>query len=227
MTYSKYHSAWMATYPLTAEAFNHIETQYTAIKADIDIHSHDALYYPKATSDITFFSLSYYAGFDADLLDGYHFSGLIATVLPVGAIVIWSGTDANIPAGWVIANGGSGSPDLRNRFIVGAGSTFAQNTTGGAFATAISGGVTVGSHAITAAEMPIHTHIYTDYYSYNASVYLYPYKLSATGSQTYANRSTENAGSGGGHGHAGSTIALNNLTCAVPYYALYYIFKVS
>jgi len=37
-----------------------------------------------------------------------------------GSIIIWSGTIASIPAGYVLCNGANGTPDLRDRFIVGA-----------------------------------------------------------------------------------------------------------
>jgi hypothetical protein len=48
-----------------------------------------------------------------------------------GMILLWSGSVASIPSGWVLCNGSSGTPDLRDRFIVGAGSTYAVNATGG------------------------------------------------------------------------------------------------
>lgn len=41
--------------------------------------------------------------------------------IPVGGIIMWSGTIANIPTGWALCNGSNGTPDLRNRFIAGAG----------------------------------------------------------------------------------------------------------
>lgn len=105
MSYTKYHSAWSATNLLSGAAFNYIETQYDEAKADADIHTHDTRYYPKATADVTFFSLSYYTGFDADMLDGNHLSDIIAEVMPVGAVMIWSGTDATVPSGWGICSG--------------------------------------------------------------------------------------------------------------------------
>lgn len=37
-----------------------------------------------------------------------------------GVIVMWSGSIATIPSGWVLCNGSNGTPDLRNRFVVGA-----------------------------------------------------------------------------------------------------------
>ena len=52
-------------------------------------------------------------------------------VVPTGCILMWSGSVASIPSGWVICDGTNGTPDLRNRFIVGAGSTYAVAATGG------------------------------------------------------------------------------------------------
>ena len=40
--------------------------------------------------------------------------------VPTGAIMMWSGAIANIPAGWALCNGQNGTPDLQGRFIVGA-----------------------------------------------------------------------------------------------------------
>ncbi len=48
-----------------------------------------------------------------------------------GMIMLWSGSTGSIPSGWALCNGSSGTPDLRNRFVVGAGSTYAVNATGG------------------------------------------------------------------------------------------------
>ncbi len=50
---------------------------------------------------------------------------------PSGGIIMWSGSIASIPAGWYLCNGSNGTPDLRNRFIVGAGSTYSVAATGG------------------------------------------------------------------------------------------------
>lgn len=68
------------------------------------------------------------SGLDADLLDGKHASELV----PSGLITMWSGSIGSIPAGWALCNGASGTPDLRDRFVVGAGSTYAVGDTGGA-----------------------------------------------------------------------------------------------
>ena len=66
---------------------------------------------------------------------------------PVGCIILWSGVANNIPEGWALCNGQNGTPDLRNRFVVGAGGEYSPNATGGE-----------KTHALTTSEMPRHRH---------------------------------------------------------------------
>ena len=77
--------------------------------------------------------------------------------IPSGGIIIWSGSTGSIPAGWFLCNGANGTPDLRDRFLVGAGNTYAVNATGG------STDAIVVSHTHTATSTsvvtdPGHTH---------------------------------------------------------------------
>jgi len=51
--------------------------------------------------------------------------------VPAGCILLWSGSTGSIPATWYLCDGTNGTPDLRNSFIVGAGSSYAVNATGG------------------------------------------------------------------------------------------------
>lgn len=51
--------------------------------------------------------------------------------VPTGVIVMWSGSIASIPSGWLLCDGTSGTPNLRDKFIVGAGSTYAVAAAGG------------------------------------------------------------------------------------------------
>ena len=50
--------------------------------------------------------------------------------IPVGGIILWSGSVDKIPDGWALCDG-NGTPDLRDRFVVGAGKTYAVGDTGG------------------------------------------------------------------------------------------------
>ena len=75
--------------------------------------------------------------------------------VPAGVIVMWSGSIASIPSGWVICDGSNGTPNLRDRFVVGAGSTYAVAATGG------SANAIVVSHTHTASSSvsdPGHSH---------------------------------------------------------------------
>ena len=51
--------------------------------------------------------------------------------IPIGGIIMWIGNISGIPAGWDLCNGVDGRPDLRNKFVVGGGGTYALNSTGG------------------------------------------------------------------------------------------------
>jgi hypothetical protein len=53
-------------------------------------------------------------------------------LIPYGMIMMWSGDLSEIPAGWRLCNGGNGTPNLVDRFIVGAGSGYGVGVTGGA-----------------------------------------------------------------------------------------------
>ena len=60
--------------------------------------------------------------------NGVDFAG---GVPPIGSIILWSGSSASIPSGWALCNGSSGTPDLRGRFVVGAGGAYAVGASGG------------------------------------------------------------------------------------------------
>jgi hypothetical protein len=51
--------------------------------------------------------------------------------LLTGLICLWHGAIVDIPAGWHLCDGTVGTPDLRDRFIVGAGSAYAVGASGG------------------------------------------------------------------------------------------------
>jgi microcystin-dependent protein len=67
--------------------------------------------------------------------------------IEVGTIILWSGNINSPPDKWAVCNGSNGTPDLRNRFVVGAGNSYAVNSTGGS-----------DSVTLSTAELPSHTH---------------------------------------------------------------------
>jgi hypothetical protein len=54
-----------------------------------------------------------------------------SSTLPTGMILLWSGAIGSIPTGYYLCDGNNGTPDLRDRFLVGAGNTYSVNQTGG------------------------------------------------------------------------------------------------
>lgn len=58
-------------------------------------------------------------------------STVLPPAVPSNTIVMWYGATADIPDGWYLCDGSNSTPDLRNKFIVGAGSSYALNNTGG------------------------------------------------------------------------------------------------
>ena len=76
--------------------------------------------------------------------------GTSGTTIPSGLITMWSGSIGSIPTGWNLCDGSNGTPNLLDRFIVAAGSSYAVNGTGGAT-----------TATLVIANMPTHTHTAT------------------------------------------------------------------
>ena len=71
--------------------------------------------------------------------------------VPYGLILIWSDSIASIPTGWALCDGNNGTPDMRDKYVIGgAGSYTAPNATGGA-----------NSITLTTGNIPSHRHSYT------------------------------------------------------------------
>jgi microcystin-dependent protein len=73
-----------------------------------------------------------------------------SNLMPRGGIIIWSGNE--VPASWALCDGTNGTPDLRGRFILGAGqgtglTLRTKGQTGGA-----------ETHTLSIPEMPVHSH---------------------------------------------------------------------
>jgi microcystin-dependent protein len=138
--------------------------------------------------------------------------------LLLGGIVMWSGTVENIPEGWALCNGTNGTLDLRNRFIVGAGSTYSVGNTGGS-ANAI---VVAHTHTGTTNTSANHTHTRTVSESGPGTVAFPFFGNSELGTQT-----TDTAGN---HSHTitvtatGSSGTNANLP---PYFALAFIQQIT
>lgn len=149
--------------------------------------------------------------------------------VPRGLISMWSGSLTNIPAGWALCDGNNGTPDLRNRFVFGAGDAYAVAAKdGSAMTTLTEANMPPHSHAGTTAAGGEHTHSWIGpWHGYDGRV---------TGNQTCSfSLSTENSrvqqdmiSTAPAHTHTfttdikGSATSFSNLP---PYYALAFIMK--
>jgi microcystin-dependent protein len=140
--------------------------------------------------------------------------------IPKGVITMWSGAIPNIPAGWALCNGQNGTPNLQDKFIVGAGNEYAVHDQAGE-----------KMHTLTKAELPAVGIGYRDrYYIENIGVLTgaifketapLNYNANLGGHSTdndnntflYKDATTDNMGSGVAHENR------------PPYYALAYIMK--
>lgn len=96
---------------------------------------------------------------------------LNGSLIPTGAILLWSGATNSLPSGWVLCNGqtvarsdGTGNittPDLQNRFVVCAGTTYPVGNTGGAASNTPTITLTNQAVTLTEAQIPAHSHTAT------------------------------------------------------------------
>jgi hypothetical protein len=145
----------------------------------------------------------------------------LSNFVPPGIITMWSGLIANIPSGWKLCDGvgtisnGNPVPDLRNRFVMGAGDEYDVGDEGGSVDH--DHDITVEGHALTIDEIPSHTHGMG-----RSSV------QSAVGNPTDrvvgpgAAVQTNPTGGGEEHDHDATADTASNLP---PYFALAYIIK--
>jgi hypothetical protein len=75
-----------------------------------------------------------------------------------GMIVLWYGDLNAPPTGWALCNGTQGTPDMRNRVPIGAGSTYALGATGGATTSAYTPVGTNSAPAFTGDPLAGHSH---------------------------------------------------------------------
>jgi hypothetical protein len=153
--------------------------------------------------------------------------GYVDGAIPIGGIIMWSGTIASIPSNWRLCNGQNNTPDLRNRFVIGAivdsGSTAATNITGANTQTGGTKDAVVVAHSHTVSETSRGRKVITAFLGPNGGNFG---TLSTQGSDTYQ---TDHQ-TADDHTHSVTVISegvsgINeNLP---PYYALAFIMRVS
>lgn len=141
--------------------------------------------------------------------------------VPSGIILMWAGTIDAIPPGWVLCDGTSGTPDLSDKFVMGAVTAGQIGATGGT-TTHVHPALTANTAvALTTEQMPSHAHTITNWQLIN-----YDGAAAGTYGATLAyDNATYPAGGGQPHTHPASTSVLET-TVLPPYYKLAFIQKV-
>ena len=154
----------------------------------------------------------------------------VAASFPSGGIILWSGSVASIPTGWVLCNGSNSTPDLRDKFVIGAGSTYAVGGTGGS-ANAI---VVSHTHTATVSTTSLTgtaTAISETWSGYGSTTGVFSKLFGYNAGNTPASTDASNAGGlslDASHNHTATIStegASGNNANLPPYYALCYIMK--
>lgn len=138
--------------------------------------------------------------------------------VPSGIICLWSGSVDNIPDGWALCNGENGTEDLRDKFVVGAGNSYAVNATGGNASQNVNLSGSTGATTLTVNQMPSHTHTVSG----DAGIYE---ANGVTFGAYWGNETKKTSATGGGQSHTHSLSASATVSTLPPYYAKCYIQK--
>jgi hypothetical protein len=230
-------TTWIETGMTTqnkVDGLNNLETIYSSAVSAIDAIGHSERYYTKAQVAAKYFTAATDgagSGMIAATLDGWTAQQIINSGTPAGCIGLWHSTVESIPAGWYLCNGLNSTPDLRDRFPVGAGGNYDLGDLGGSNSVTVSAAsVTIGGHALTASEIPKHTHgTIPDWWGALSSG-KYP---AGDGSIYYANGititneygTTASVGGGESHTHTGSFAGTTDKDKRPPFRALAFIMK--
>ena len=132
---------------------------------------------------------------------------------------MWSGSADTIPDGWALCDGQNGTPDLRDRFIIGAGGSYSVGSAGGNASQTVTLSGQTGATTLTIEQMPNHAHT------------MYAYATNATSGKKFmaynSNYPTtmNTWGTGGSQSHAHSLSGEVSVNTLPPYYALCFIMK--
>ena len=118
-------------------------------------------------------------------------------------VILWSGATNNLPSGWVLCDGTNSTPDLRNRFVVGAGDSYSVGATGGSVTATDTVNISVSVSGTTGG--PSATSFHRD-----------------NGGSNQNPPSNTHTHSFSGSGSGSDTVSIDTRS---PYYALCYIMK--
>ena len=103
------------------------------------------------------------------------FSVSVPSAFVSGMIILWSGNTSNIPTGFVLCDGNNGTPNLTDRFVVGAGSAYGVGATGGS-----------SSVTLSIANLPSHNHSFSGSTSHSHTINNHTHSFSGSGSSSHS-----------------------------------------
>ena len=103
------------------------------------------------------------------------FSVSVPSAFVSGMIILWSGNTGNIPTGFVLCDGNNSTPNLTDRFVVGAGSAYGVGATGGS-----------SSVTLSTANLPSHNHSFSGSSSHSHTINQHTHSFSGSGSNTHS-----------------------------------------
>ena len=166
------------------------------------------------------------SGLSADMTNGLKITP--EQMFQKGMVMMFAGQEAEMPNGWALCNGENGTPDLRDRFVVGKGSKFTGKGEGTKLTdeVTVTGGVTVEETTLTLEQIPSHSHSYY----YTDSINHGYYYGDSRSDMSDGSRSIATGYSGGGKGHKHTATLTTNphkhsIDPIPPYYALAFIIK--
>ncbi len=92
-----------------------------------------------------------------------------------GMIILWYGNTGNIPSGFVLCDGNNGTPNLTDRFVVGAGAAYSPGASGGA-----------NSVTLTESQIPSHNHSFSGSSSHSHTINNHTHSFSGSGSSSHS-----------------------------------------
>jgi microcystin-dependent protein len=155
----------------------------------------------------------------------------------------FAGAIEDIPDGWVLCDGNNGTPDLTDKFVLGAGNSVDPDDEGGATSKTTDSktpAVTVGDTALSTAHLPAHRHfvaanVVDTVGTAPAADNQVARETTAGGDTEYNMRGTatdatvgrtSSVGEGAAHGHSALQAAhTHDVNVMPPWYALAYIMK--
>lgn len=175
---------------------------------------------------------------------------ILDNALGVGFILIWSGSELDIPDRYQICNGLNGTPDLRDKFVIGAGGlNYPVGDFGGSVThdhggqTALGGStvdIEIQGHALTVEEIPSHKHLNgvvdknDNLFNHGAADAVPTKGDSIDGNSSSGTREGYTTSIGGGQEHTHGAVVevaehrhdISDSNHLPPYYALCYIMRV-